>query len=86
MVEGDRGSVAERVSRRIGCKGAADSGQVVIVHELNLLKGHQASLAVETGGIAREGVGATERLGDIARGIMHQQGRGRSVKDPLHTI
>lgn len=86
IVERDRGGVVERVYRRIGYKGAADSGQVVIIQKFNALNGHQASLAIEIGGTAREGVGATVRKRRIARGTSHQQGRGRSVEDPLHTI
>ena len=51
-------------------KGAVNVGDAEVIQELNVLNGQGCCDTVEEGGIAGEGVGATERFERIARETM----------------
>ena len=67
-------------------KRAADGVVVEAIHEINILNGEGCCHAVEEGGIASEGGGATEGLECIARETMHQHSQEEIVRRLLRTI
>ena len=67
-------------------KRAADGVGVEAIHEVNILNGQGYCHAVEEGGIASEGGGATERLECTARETTHQHNQEDIVRGLLRAI